>query len=41
MATIVEALGLVASKNWSKEWQNPVWKQFGELAIQETEAADA
>jgi len=28
MATIVEALDLVASKNWYKEWQNPVWKEF-------------
>jgi Domain of unknown function (DUF4132) len=28
MATIVEALDLVAAKRWYKEWQNPVWKQF-------------
>src|SRR5689334_17850648 len=28
MATIVEALDLVASKKWYKEWRNPVWKQF-------------
>src|SRR4051794_36584911 len=28
MTTIVEALDLLASKNWWKEWQNPVWKQF-------------
>src|SRR5215472_8567554 len=28
MATIVEALDLLASKNWWKEWQNPAWKQF-------------
>src|SRR5215470_9392147 len=28
MATIVEALDLVASKRWYKEWQSPVWKQF-------------
>jgi hypothetical protein len=28
MATIVEALDLVAAKRWYKEWQNPFWKQF-------------
>jgi hypothetical protein len=28
MATIGEALDLVAAKRWYKEWQNPVWKQF-------------
>ena len=28
MATIVEALDLLASKSWGKEWQNPAWKQF-------------
>ncbi len=28
MASIIEALDLLASKGWWKEWQNPAWKQF-------------
>jgi len=28
MASIIEALDLVASKGWCKEWQNPAWRQF-------------
>jgi hypothetical protein len=28
MATIVEALGLVASRGSWREWRNPAWKQF-------------
>ena len=28
MASIIEALEMLASKGWWKEWQNPLWKQF-------------
>jgi hypothetical protein len=28
MASIIEALEMLASKGWWKEWQNPAWKQF-------------
>ncbi len=28
MASIIEALEMLATKGWWKEWQNPAWKQF-------------
>jgi Domain of unknown function (DUF4132) len=28
MASVIEALEMLASKGWYKEWQSPAWKQF-------------